>query len=156
MFMQSAYQNAYVTRNRDKAVATLRDRHGMTDDFILFEPDIEVRTPGGVGRAQTRVALGWTGDLQIEIIEPVSGLVDIYLPYLPKDDSLRFHHASTRVDDWIPFLKEIERQKYPVAYAGGFEGLQFVYLDARDTLGHYLEYMWATPEWWKQLRWPGA
>jgi hypothetical protein len=154
MFL-NAYQNAYVTRNRDKAVATLRERHGM-GEFIFFEPDIEVRTPGGIGRAQTRVALGWAGNLQIEIIEPVSGLVDLYYPYLPDDDSLRFHHSAIRVDDWKPFCEEIARKKYPVAYASGLEGLEFVYLDARDTLGHYVEYMWATPEWWKTLGYPGA
>ena len=98
------YQTAYITRNRDKAVAMLRERHGMTDDFILFEPDIEVKTPKGVGRAQTRVALGWAGRHQIEIIEPVSGLVDLYYPSLPQDDhSLGFHHTAVRVDEWDAF-----------------------------------------------------
>jgi hypothetical protein len=29
--------------------------------------------------------------------------------------------------------------------------LKFVYLDARDLVGHYLEYVWATPERWTQM-----
>jgi hypothetical protein len=156
MVLNGFYQNAYVTRNRDKAVALLRERHGL-GDFIFFETDIEVRTPGGIGRAQTKVALGWAGNLQIEVIEPISGLVDLYYPYLPDDDhSLGFHHVAMRVNDWGPFCEEIEREKYPVAYASGLEGLEFVYLDARATLGHYVEYMWATAEWWKALGYPGA
>ena len=37
-----------------------------------------------------------------------------------------------------------------------FEGasgdeLKFLYLDARETLGHYLEYTWMTPARWAQL-----
>lgn len=156
MLLLNAYQNAYVTRNRDKAVAMLRERHGL-EEFIFFEPDIEVRTPQGVGQSKTRVALGWAGNLQLEVIEPVSGLVDLYRPYLPADDqSLGFHHIAIRVDDWGTFAEEVACAKYPVAYASGLEGLEFVYLDARDTLGHYVEYMWATPQWWKVLGYPGA
>lgn len=156
MMHLNAYQSAYITRNRDAAVAMLRERHGMTD-FILFEPDIEVQTPQGKGRAQTRVALGWAGLHQIEIIEPVSGLVDLYYPSLPKDErSLGFHHTAIRVDEWDAFKATIERNEYPIAYASGLDGLEFIYLDARDTMGHYVEYMWATPEWWQQLGWPSG
>jgi hypothetical protein len=156
MLQLNYYQSAYITRNRDKSVAMLRDKHGMSD-FILFDPDIEVKTPGGTGRAQTRVALGWAGHHQIEIIEPVSGLVDLYMPCLPKDDtSLGFHHTAVRCDAWQEFKEVVARERYSIAYHSGLEGLEFIYIDARATVGHYVEYMWATPEWWTQLKWPAG
>jgi hypothetical protein len=39
----------------------------------------------------------------------------------------------------------------PVAIEGGSEALRYLYLDARDLLGHYLEYVWMTPERWAQV-----
>lgn len=150
------YQTAYITRNRDKSVAMLREKHGL-GEFIMFEPEIEVYTPKGTGKAATRVALGWSGHHQIEIIEPVSGLVDLYTPSIPKDDtSLGFHHTAARVDAWDEFKAMLEREKYTIAYQSGLEGIEFIYVDARATMGHYCEYMWATPEWWTQLKWPAG
>lgn len=28
------------------------------------------------------------------------------------------------------------------------------YLDARESLGHYFEYVWASPEGWGMIGWP--
>jgi hypothetical protein len=148
-------QYAYVTRNLDKALDSLSAKYGY-ENFIRFDPDIEVKTPGGTGRMQSRVAMTWDGGTQIEIIQPVSGLVDLYLPYLPEDDSMRFHHSAARIDDWPAFKAEFERKNCTVALASGLEGMEFVYLDERATLGHYVEYLWATPEWWKAMGLPDA
>lgn len=149
----NSFQNAYVTRNLDHAVETVRKTHGL-DDFIFFDPDIEVRTPMGTGRAQVRVASAWAGTTQIEIIQPVGGMIDLYLPYLPADDTLRFHHSAVRIDDWGTFRTQVASSGWTVAYESGLDGLEFVYLDARETLGHYVEYMWCTPEWWQALGYP--
>ncbi|HEX4376809.1 MAG TPA: VOC family protein [Steroidobacteraceae bacterium] len=154
MMHLNSMQNAYVTRDLDKAVAQLTQTHGLRN-FIYFDPDIEVKTPAGVGRAQTRVAMAWAGATQIEIIQPVAGLVDLYQPYLAADDSMRFHHCAVRVDDWPVFCEKVARNGYTVAYASGLDGLEFMYLDARQTLGHYVEYIWATPHWWKAMGAPG-
>jgi hypothetical protein len=89
--------------------------------------------------------------LQIELIEPISGLVQFYADYLPADDSPRFHHICIRVEDWDSTRAEIARQKWPVAYEGEVAGAKFVYLDARDSLGHYIEYMWLAPEMWTAI-----
>lgn len=144
------FQNAYITRNLDKALEGFRTRVGM-EGIQSFEAKIIVDTPTGRGEAVNKLALIWIGDLQYELIEPVSGLVDVYRDELPHDDSLRFHHICMRVDDWDSFRLKVDRQKYPVVLEGGSDALRFVYLDARDFLGHYLEYSWMTPERWAQL-----
>jgi hypothetical protein len=56
-----------------------------------------------------------------------------------------------RVDDWQDFRARVARQPYPVAIEGGNDALRFLYLDAREFLGHYLEYVWMTPERWLQV-----
>ena len=140
----NAIQFAYVTRNLDRSVERLRNAYGH-DSFIFFDPDIEVMTSNGPGRQQTRVAMTWDGATQIEIIQPVGGLIDLYLPYLPADDSMRFHHSAVAVDDWPAFKRELAAAGVTPAIESGLDGLDFVYLDARESLGHYVEYIWATP-----------
>jgi hypothetical protein len=47
----------------------------------------------------------------------------------------------------------VDQERFPVAMEGGTPGhLLWLYLDARDTLGHYLEYCWMTPERWTMIR----
>jgi len=90
--------------------------------------------------------------LQYELIQPVSGLVDVYREDLPDRYPLRFHHICMCVPDWAEFRAELDRRKSPVVIEGGTPGhLQFAYVDARDSLGHYLEYCWMTPERWAAM-----
>jgi hypothetical protein len=86
------------------------------------------------------------------LIEPISGPVDVYREAVLPGGGLRFHHIAMRVMDWDVFRAEVDRRKFPIAYAGsGQGGLKFLYLDVRDTLQHYLEYVYAPPEVWKRL-----
>ncbi|HTV96048.1 MAG TPA: VOC family protein [Steroidobacteraceae bacterium] len=144
------YQNAYITRDIDRAVESFRNRAGVRDARV-FEAAVEVQTPAGRGMAVSKLAFIWIDDLQYELIEPVRGLVDIYRDALPADDSLKFHHICMRVGDWHDFRARVEARRSPVVLEGGSEQLRFLYIDARDFLGHYLEYTWMTPERWTQL-----
>src|ERR1019366_4779419 len=144
------YQNAYVTRDIGKAVESFRARCGVQDARI-FEAPVEVQTPAGRGMAVSKLSFIWINNLQYELIQPVSGLVDVYRDALPADDSLKFHHICMRVDNWQEFRARVMNQRFPVVLEGGSEHLRFLYLDARDFVGHYLEYVWMTPERWAQL-----
>jgi hypothetical protein len=145
------FQNAYVTRDLARAEALISQRHGITD-WIHFDPDMDVYTAtDGWAPCRVKVALGWVGNLQIELIEAVSGNVRHYLEYLPPnpaDFSPRLHHICMRVPDWDAARAEVAERGWPIAYEGQVEGCKFVYIDTRDSLGHYAEYMWMSPELW--------
>jgi hypothetical protein len=152
MQLDNHYQNAYVTRDLDGALELFRTRYGF-DRFRRMEVSYELATPVGRGTASVKLALGWIGDLQYEIIEPVSGLIDVYQEGLRDEAPLRFHHICMRVPDWAEFRARVARERLPVAMEGGTPGhLLWLYLDARDTVGHYLEYCWMTAERWTMLR----
>jgi len=162
MFLRGHHQNAYVTHDVDAAVEMLASQYGI-EKFERFEPKMVVRTPEGEKPLCTRVASTWVGGLNIELIEPVSGYVDHYLTLLPQDrrDPVpRFHHMSFRRDDEAAMREEIARLGLPLAFEGpaAFEGyipkLTFIYLDARASLGHYIEYTWKSPEGWELVGWP--
>ncbi len=150
MLLQGQFQNAYVTRSLERAIATLRDRFGAVD-IKQFEASIEVKTPHGTGPAAMKTALAWVGEIQYELIEPVSGFVDIYRDALRADDGLQFHHICMRPDDLQQVRAEIERQGMPIVFEGISSATKFFYADARATLGHYLEYVWMHPDMWTAL-----
>jgi hypothetical protein len=156
MFMRGHYQNAYVTHDLDKAMQVISDRYGKID-WIVFAPDMNLRTPQGEKPSSVKAALGWAGGLQLELIQPGAGFQDHYLPFLPadkSDPSPRFHHIAVRRDDLDAMRAEIEQLGLPVAFEGEVPGLVYIYLDARASLGHYFEYVWASPEGWEMIGWP--
>jgi Glyoxalase/Bleomycin resistance protein/Dioxygenase superfamily len=145
------YQNAYVTRNLDKAVARVTARADVRS-VIQFEATTEVLTSLGSRPQTSKLAFIWIGDLQYEFIEPVLEAVPVFSTMLPDDDLPRFHHSCARVGDWDDFRRRVDEQPYPVVIEGeSGDNLKFLYLDARDLLGHYLEYTWMTDAWWERL-----
>ncbi len=150
MLLGRHYQNAYVTRDVAKAIETFKAQADVRK-VITYEGSTTITTPAGQGVQTNKLAFIWVEDLQYELIEPVSGMVDIYREALPADDSLKFHHICMRIDDWDDFRARVDEQPYPVALEGGNEQLRFLYLDARAFLGHYLKYTWMTPERWLQM-----
>lgn len=150
MFEGQHFQNGYITRDIEKAIAAFRTRGGV-EKVISFEAPVEVATPKGRGTAVSKIAFIWVNNLQYELIQPVSGLVDIYSDELPDGDGVKFHHICMRVPEWDSFRARVEQKGYRVVLEGGGDLLKFLYIDAREVVGHYLEYVWMTPERWAQI-----
>lgn len=159
MSLSGHYQNAYVTHDLDKAMKLVEDRYGKVD-WIIFEPDMVIKTPHGEKESSVRVGLAWYGGLQIELIQPNGGYNDHYDLMLPADKSdvvPRFHHTAHRREDADAMRAEAEALGFPLAFEGSVPGaMVFLYYDAREALGHFIEYVWATPEGWDMNGWPKA
>ncbi|MET0178986.1 MAG: VOC family protein [Novosphingobium sp.] len=152
MLVGRHYQNAYVTR--DIAAATERFRREADIRTVLeTEVTVELWTPHTQGKATQKLAFVWIEDLQVELIQPGAGdVLALYRDALPDDDSIRFHHICNRVDDWETFMARLDKQPFPVVLKGGTPGLlEFVYLDTRGWLGHYLEYVWMVDDRWAAM-----
>lgn len=143
------YQNAYVTRNIGKWIAHFQ-AHADVRKVVTYEGSTDLWTPAGVITQTSKLAFIWVGDLQYELVEPVSG-ARLYSDALPEGDALKFHHICNRVDDWNGFRARVDQQSYPVVLERGGDELKFLYLDARPFLGHYLEYVWASEKVWAQM-----
>jgi hypothetical protein len=146
MRLNGFFQTAYIVRDLEKACATFREKHGV-GEFLIVDAEVDVKTIWGDGRQHMRAGLGWVDHIQIELIQPVSGIVRLYGD-IPKDDTPRFHHVGMRVMDWGRCRAEIDANKWPVVSEGAVEGCNYIYIDARGTVGHYIEYIWMAPEWW--------
>jgi Glyoxalase/Bleomycin resistance protein/Dioxygenase superfamily len=145
------YQNAYVTRDIDKAVADFAARADARST-VQFEATSDVLTSAGPGSQTVKLAFTWVGDFQYEFIQPVREAVPLFGGWLPDDDTPRFHHSCARVDDWDSFRRRVARGPYPVVTEGAGEGgLKFLFLDTRALLGHYLEYTFMGDAAWRRL-----
>jgi hypothetical protein len=144
------FQNGYITRDIEKALTQFRHPGGI-DRVQSFEVPVEVTTPKGRGIAVSKLAFIWVNNLQYELIQPVSGLVDVYTEQLPADDGVKFHHICMRISDWDDFRARVTQKGYSVVLEGGSDALKFLYIDGRELVGHYLEYVWMTPERWAAI-----
>jgi hypothetical protein len=150
------YQNGYVTHDLDRAMEVIAERCGVTD-LDVFDIDVPVTTREGERRLGMRLATGWLGGTNIEIMQPVSGHVEpltAMLPDDPADPIPRFHHIAMRRDDLDQMRAEIAASGLALAYAGEPPGMVFAYLDARESLGHFIELVWKAPGGWEKIGWP--
>jgi hypothetical protein len=150
MLLERHYQNAYVTPDIDRAMDALTRRFGV-DFNIRLQVDNAIRTPQGDGVARIDMALGWVGDLQYELIQPLSGMIDIYSEAVRPDRLLTFHHVAMRVLDWDALQSEIDHLGLSTVLQGESGTTKFLYVDGRETFGHYLEYMQTDPESWARI-----
>src|SRR5262245_13329379 len=92
---------AYVTTDRDQAVAWARDQLGV-EEFETIERSWQVvMADGRQGEISGRVAFSVGRPTAIEFVEPVDGLVDFWRDPLADADgfAVRFHHVGLMVDD---------------------------------------------------------
>jgi hypothetical protein len=142
----NVWQIAYVTRDFDRGMETLRERFGI-------ENITEVPTAGATFLKgddavdwQVRVAMGARGGLIVELIEPVAGEVEFYRRALsPEGDSvLGFHHLAMLVplgdEAWDALGRLLEQHGLGVEYTILIpDRARLAYVDTRALLGHWIE-----------------
>ncbi len=141
---QNVFQTAWVTNDLARAADVFREQHGVNNigiyrDFALSvfdQPDLVID-----------VALFYVGDLQFEVIEPVSGPDDLYRRYLPAEQGflLKHHHFGNVVDNrekYDALLADFRSRGVPIDVDGSFgDSGRFFYADTRDSVDHYQEFV---------------
>ncbi|RZI76946.1 MAG: hypothetical protein EOP13_00195 [Pseudomonas sp.] len=156
MSLKGQYQNGYVTRDLDRAMELAGGSFGL-GAFTAFDVEMVANTPTGEKTSHLRVATAWAGAIQVELIQPIGGFVDPYLPFLPTDpaDAVpRLHHIAVRRDDPVAMRAEAQAMGLPLAFTSEGAGISCIFLDARRRLGHYFEFVTANPQGWELLGWP--
>jgi hypothetical protein len=143
------YQVAYVTSDFDRALA----QFGVTHRVGSFMELRGMHYATGPGReAICDVALAYVGATEIEVIHPISGDVQVYRDYLPRDGTfaVRFHHLSRLFETKEELEQELagfRLQGRAVPVDGSAPGTaRYFYADFRPELGHYVEGIYFEPE----------
>lgn len=159
MLFRGYYQNGYITHDLDMAMDLASRQFGLAD-YVTFDPtSCVVRTPNGDERYDARVAMAWSGDLQVELIQPLGDTIEFYRDVLPQDTSdfrPRFHHVAVRRPDLELMRREIAALGLSIPLDGTVPGMTFIYVDTRSWLGHFLELVWGSDEIWSYLGWPAG
>jgi len=143
----SLYQIAYVTTDLDRAIGVLQSMRGipLQDVGAVTLPFDEG------GEVEIRMAMGFLRDVMFELIEPMSGSTQVFTQSLPSDGfGIAFHHLAYKVSS--PEHLEAVRVRlaeagHPIAASGGrVERARFIYVDWRPELGHFVEYLYLSPE----------
>lgn len=141
------YKLGYVTTDRDAAVERLREHLGI-EAFFPFEPSFAAQTADGrVSTASLRCAFSTGRRLLIEVLQPVSGLVDIFAAPLAKGNGFKlvFHHFGVLVDDLAAVKAEMSRRGLEPALASTDEGPVAFAFTKLPALDHYVEHFHRTP-----------
>lgn len=143
---KNVFQIAYVTNDLRRAVSTFQDEQGV-NEIAVFD-DFTLEVPGG-RTAVINVGLAYVGDIQLEVIEPVSGEVELYRSWLPEDFAVRHHHFCHRLDS-IAELEAVqaryENAGYAIPLAASLGETRLFYADTTTLLDHYQEYAWIDRE----------
>ena len=136
-------QHAYVTNDLDRGIAEFSRSYGLSK----FLPTRSI--PYGP-ECRLQLALAYAGNVMVELIQP-EGDIPLYQCMLPGDGfAIRFHHLGHFLRSeaqWEDILAAVRASGIPIAVQGESNGLKYLYVDARASIGHFLEYIYcSTPE----------
>ncbi len=123
-------------------------------EFATFG-SLQLPTVDG-GQSVSNRGLTCVGELRLEIIEPVSGGVDVHRALLLEQSDrfvLRGHHIASQSDDTDEYeavMAGYRQCGHRIALEASFGATRFSHADTYELLGHLQERLWideATEEW---------
>lgn len=143
-------QLAYVVKDMDAALKYWTEVLKV-GPFFLFEhcPLENQRYRGAPGNADVTLALGNSGDLQVELIFQHNDAGSVYKEFLDAGRQGVHHFGMMPVD-----YKQTYQQYLDLGHEPAFEctvgGSDLVYFDTVDTVGHFIE-LWDNDDVFKDL-----
>ena len=83
--------------------------------------------------ATWELAIAWVGDIQFELMQPLSGEI-VYTHFLDKKGE-GIHHIKEWVDDCAAAIEEYRKKGIEVIQSGKYDDDEFYYLDTEPQLG---------------------
>jgi hypothetical protein len=142
-------QVGYVSDDLERAAAWFERNLGANgfDHFGLTTLDDVLVDGEGVGAYSIEVVGTMLGDINVEIIRPLSGAVGMYREVMAPDAAVTFHHIGLQIESWDEAEAAREALGVPWKVRGYTPGVcDFGYIDARPAVGHYVEFLRLEPE----------
>jgi catechol 2,3-dioxygenase-like lactoylglutathione lyase family enzyme len=142
-------QVAWVTDDLDATERALSAMFGLATwtrlPDIRFGPDT-CTYRGRPADFVADISLAYSGDLQLELIRPVSG-ESIYTEHLERHGS-GLHHVCVEVDDLAGAVTAARDAGHEIAQEGSMAdgGMEFAYVDTVAAGASYVELAWIGPD----------
>lgn len=133
------FQIGYVVPNLDAALAHLNAKLGAPQFMVLREIVVENGWfRGSTAPINHSMAFGYVGDMQFEMIEPVSGK-STYSEFLERVPAGGVHHLGYSVDDYEGATADLLARGYRPVQRGTFGDTKFGYFESPDDPGTVTE-----------------
>jgi methylmalonyl-CoA/ethylmalonyl-CoA epimerase len=133
-------QIAHVVRDLDAAMKTYYEslKMGPWGVRTFAPPDLrESQVRGKPSDHAYVLAVAWCGDVQFELIQPVTGR-SIYDEHLERHGE-GLHHIKFYYPDCAKALADFAQRGFSVIQSGKFDSDEFYYLDTDEKLGYIIE-----------------
>jgi hypothetical protein len=137
---RTIFQNAWVVPNIESACMKWVNELGVGPFFLTdYTPDTfeQITYRGNPSALAMKVAIAQAGNIQIELIEPVTEKC-AYRDSVPKGQ-MGFHHMCVWTLDFESDLNYMQSLGYTAANTGKVRDLDFAYFDTRPLMGCMLE-----------------
>jgi methylmalonyl-CoA/ethylmalonyl-CoA epimerase len=131
------FQQAYVVDDIEGAQAAMTASLGCTRWATLPATDLEYDFRGGHTRCALALAFARSGNMQIELIQPVRGN-GLHVEFLDHNGP-GLHHLGFLVDDLADIVEHAASLGYENVQGATFGSLTFCYLDTWDEFGLFTE-----------------
>lgn len=140
----SCYQLGFITDSAEKLIPQLKEYYNVPEFFVF--PDIkfnEVIFRGQPASCRISIAIGYSGPVQIEVVECLSG-IGAYSEFL-QNHGPGLHHVGFLVDDFDAALEKQLSMGLTIIQTGVIgdeKAIRFAYIDTVETLGVVTEIIW--------------
>jgi 4-hydroxyphenylpyruvate dioxygenase-like putative hemolysin len=129
-------QVAHVVKDIDAAMKHFWEifKIGRWDVYTFAPPVLRESMVRGEPSDHTyKLAVAWIGDVQLELMQPLTGH-SLYDEFLEKKGE-GLHHVKLYYSDCQKALREFEEKGIKVIQSGKFDEDEFYYLDTVDAVG---------------------
>ena len=135
-------QIGIVVKDIEKAAQLYRALFNFKGNIDIVEQDASVTCRGEKGTYKMKKIMDFFGDKQLEIVEIIDAEgPNLYSEYLDEGRE-GLHHLGIYIKDAKPLIKKFKEEfNIEVAQIGKLGKLTFTYLDTKDWLGYYIEFL---------------
>jgi hypothetical protein len=143
-------QLAYVVEDMDAALDHWINTLGAGPFFTMEHAQLsDQKYYGKHTEVDITIALGNSGDLQIELIVQHNDGDSVYKDFLDAGRT-GVHHIALMPEDYDAAYRRYEALGYKPAFELSLGGVPVVYFDTLATTGHYIE-LWGNDDMFKQM-----
>lgn len=141
------FQQGYIVANLEQAAQEWVERIGAGPFYVMDHLAMDnYYYRGQHTPVEMRMAFGYWGDIQIELIQPLGSATSLYSDAL-KTSADKLNHCATLVDgDLDKLLDQNDLRKHIIQEGNMPTGLKFVYLGHYLPDGSHLELIQATEQ----------
>jgi methylmalonyl-CoA/ethylmalonyl-CoA epimerase len=133
------FQVAYVVPDIHAAVGFFKEKLGVASFLVKEDIEGEEQTyRGKPGNFRHSIAFGYAGEMQVELIQALSG-ESTYSEFLEQHPGGGIHHLGILVEDYVAAVADMKARGFELVQSGRNGETRFAYFEVDHPIGTLLE-----------------